>query len=166
MSCHFRLDQYQIESVAVILNEEYNPKLKTHTGDLTATMMVSPHNQDPQKFMLILEILARPKKDHETKFFPYNIAVKGRAFFVFKDKPEKNEAEKTLRLNGAAILYGLLRGQIAQITAQSVHGQFLLPTMNFVELQEQALETEPPKSKVKKKAATKRTARGKKTKKA
>ncbi|MDD5706586.1 MAG: hypothetical protein PHR35_11720, partial [Kiritimatiellae bacterium] len=43
-----------------------------------------------------------------------------------------------LQLNGAAILYGLLRGHVAQITAQGPHGQFLLPTLNFLELQKQA----------------------------
>jgi len=48
------------------------------------------------------------------------------------------------RINGAAILYGMLRGQVAQITAQSVHGQFLLPTANFIELYEKTTDAGQP----------------------
>ena len=146
MSCLFRLDHYQIESVAVILNEGYNPKLKSHTGDLTSTMTVAPHREDARKYMLVLEVMARPKKDHESKFFPYSVVVKGRGFFSFRNKTDKPEAERVLRLNGAAILYGLLRAQVAQITAQSVHGQFLLPTVNFVEMQDQSTQVGQPQA--------------------
>ena len=162
MSCLFRLDHYQIESVAVILNDGYDPELKAHTGDLTSTMTVAPHKGDAQKVMLVLEIMARPKKDHEAEFFPYSVVVKGRGFFSFRNKIEKAEAHKVLCVNGAAILYGLLRGQVAQITAQSVHGQFLLPTVNFVEMQNQAVKAEPPKQSAKKAAASRKPAGSKK----
>jgi preprotein translocase subunit SecB len=36
-------------------------------------------------------------------------------------------------VNGAAILFGLLRGQVAQVTAMSHYGTFLLPPVNLVE---------------------------------
>lgn len=161
MNCLFRLDHYQIESVSVILNEGYNPKLNAHTGDLTFTMSVAPHKKDAHKFVLALELISHPKQGHEVEFFPYSVAIKGRGFFSFKNRTEKAEVDKFLRVNGAAILYGLLRGQVAQITAQSVHGQFLLPTVNFVEMQKQNAKEDPPKRRARKKAALKRTAHGK-----
>ncbi|MBA4386488.1 MAG: hypothetical protein C0404_00825 [Verrucomicrobia bacterium] len=143
MNCQFRLDQYQIESVSVIVNDKYDSKLPSHTGDVSSTITLNPHKEDPNKYLLALELLVRPKKDHEKDFLPYNIAIKGRAFFAFKDACPRKEAERVLQLNGASILYGLLRAQVAQITAQSVHGQFLLPTMNFVELTQAQQEAKP-----------------------
>jgi preprotein translocase subunit SecB len=138
MNCLFRLDHYQIESVAVAHNEQFDPKLPAHTGDISATINIAPHTKEQTKYRLTLEILVKPTTGQEQAFFPYEISVTGRGFFSFKAPCDPEKADHVLRLNGAAILSGLLRGQIAQITAQSVHGQFLLPTVNFVELQEQA----------------------------
>ena len=145
MNCVFRLDHYQIESVAVILNGSYDAKLHAHTGDVTTTIIIAPRKDDLTKYFLTLEIIVRPKKDHEKEFFPYDVAIKGHAFFTFKEKYPKERAKQFLQLNGVSILYGFLRAQVAQITAQSVHGQFLLPTMNFVELaaQQQVAKRRP-----------------------
>ncbi|MFA5107878.1 MAG: protein-export chaperone SecB [Patescibacteria group bacterium] len=142
----FRLDRYQIESVAVVLNESYDAKLPSHAGDVSVKMTIAPHKEDPTRYLLSLELFVRPKKDHEKAFFPYNIAIKGRAFFVFKDNCPKDQAKHVLSLNGASILHGLLRAQVAQITAQSVHGQFLLPTMNFVEMAQSQQAGKPTKA--------------------
>lgn len=142
MNCLFRLDHYQIESVAVAQNETFDASISTHTGDISASINIAPHKKDATKYRLVLEIQVKPATKQEKEFFPYFVAVRGRAFFSFKDPCPPEQADRTLRLNGASILYGLLRAQVAQITAQSVHGQFLLPTMNFVELaKEQASET-------------------------
>ena len=141
MSCVFQLDDYQIESVAVILNDKYDGKLPSHTCDISATLTSAPHIKDANKYLLTLELFVRPKKDHEKEFYPYNISIKGRAFFTFKDPCPRSDANKILRLNGQSILFGLLRAQVAQITAQSVHGKFLLPTMNFMELETAAQKT-------------------------
>jgi len=37
-------------------------------------------------------------------------------------------------LNGLVILYGTARGIVAQATANCLHGKFILPSVNFVEL--------------------------------
>lgn len=134
MNCVFQLDAYQIENIAVVQNEAFDASLSAHTGDIVSGIKIAPHKTDTGKYLLTLEIQVRPIAKKEKEFFPYQIAVKGRAFFTFKDPCSREEVDKTLRLNGASILFGLLRAQVAQITAQSVHGQFLLPVMNFVEL--------------------------------
>lgn len=134
MNCLFRLDHYQIESVAVAHNETFDTSQSDHTGDISSAINIAPHKKDASKYRLTLEIQVKPTAKKEKSFFPYFVAIKGRAFFTFKDPCSREDADKALSLNGAAILYGLLRAQVAQITAQSVHGQFLLPTMNFVEL--------------------------------
>ncbi|HBA82818.1 MAG TPA: hypothetical protein DCZ95_01870 [Verrucomicrobia bacterium] len=129
----FLLERYLIDSIAVISNEQFDPSKKTHTGDTQVNLSVARHKNDTFRYRLVLEAQMRPTKGKESNFFPYHIGVKGRGYFLFKELVPYKTAEHILRLNGAAILYGLLRGQIAQITAQSAHGQFLLPPANFVE---------------------------------
>ena len=146
MNCVFRLDAYQIESVAVAHNEAFDSSLTAHTGEVSSGITIAPHTKDAGKYRLTLEMQVKPSAKKEKEFFPYQIAVKGRAFFTFKDPCPREEADKALRLNGASILFGLLRAQVAQITAQSVHGQFLLPVMNFVELAKSRDEAECAKA--------------------
>lgn len=134
MNCFFQLERYQIESVAVAPNEKFNATSGSFTGDIYAAINIAPHAKDPKRYRLTLDVQVRPTPKKEKSFFPYHVAIRGRAFFLFRDVCSQAEADHALRLNGASILHGLLRAQIAQITAQSVHGQFLLPTMNFVEL--------------------------------
>lgn len=139
MSCQFQLNRYEVESVAVTPHDGHNPKLKSHTGDVTSKIQVAQHNKDPRKYLLVLEILVHPTKGREAKFYPYNIAIKGRGHFFFKEEAG-DDVHRALNVNGAAILYGLLRAQVAQITAQAVRGQFLLPPLNFVEMYEDKKE--------------------------
>lgn len=146
MKCLFRLDNYQIESVAIAQNEGFDTSLHAHTGEVSSSINISHHMKKPNKYRLTLGIQVKPKVKMEKEFFPYVIAIKGRAFFTFKSPCPRDEAECTLRLNGASILYGLLRAQVAQITAQSVYGQFLLPAMNFIELDKARREVKTAKA--------------------
>ena len=146
MNCLFRLDHYQIENVAVAQYAGFVASMTAHTGDISASINIAPNKKDASKYRLTLEIQVKPTPKNERAFFPYLIAIKGHAFFTFKDPCPPAESENTLRLNGSAILYGLLRAQIAQITALSVRGLFLLPAMNFVELAKMQQAVEPAKA--------------------
>lgn len=138
MNCAIQLNRYQIESVSVSPNDQFVPDLKSLTGDIATTISISPHKDDKRRFRLALHVKIQRSPGKEARFFPYEIDIKGRGYFTFEREYSPNDMEHVLRLNGASILYGLMRGQIAQITAQSVHGQFLLPTLNFVEMEAQS----------------------------
>jgi preprotein translocase subunit SecB len=131
----FQLERYVLDAVAVVANPKYDRKITQHAAEIETGLAVSPHNKAPQRYMLLLEVKVRPQQGQEAAFMAYNVIVKGRGFFVFKEPPTKEDAAKALQLNGASILYGLLRGQVAQITAQGPNGQMLLPTLNFLEIQ-------------------------------
>ena len=146
MSCLFQLENYKIDHVVVISYEGYDASLPSHTGNIASSLNVAPHKKDPLRFRLTLEVRIDPTEKRDKEFFPYRVAIKGQAAFAFKAGCNRDEIDKFMRLNGAAILYGLLRAQVAQITAQSVHGQFLLPTVNFAEAAQKAqLEAKPKK---------------------
>ena len=151
MLSEFQLERYVVDAVAVVANPKYDKKATQHAAEVETGLVVSPHNKDPQRYMLRLDVKVQPQHDQADTFMAYSILVKGRGFFVFKQPPTKEEADKMLQLNGAAILYGLLRGQVAQITAQGPHGQLLLPTLNFLEIQKAVnarKEAQPPNEQI------------------
>jgi len=126
------LDRFLVDRIHVEANSDYDKR-----DELVLTLDVDPqhlrHNEDPDVHQLILAVrFGRTEEDSAGT--PYFGEAVGRAFFHIegKDLSEKEKAELVL-MNGAAILYGLLRGQIAQITAMSHFGTFLLPPTNLVE---------------------------------
>lgn len=134
----FLLERYILDAIAVAPNEAFDRKASKQSLHVETSIGIAPNTADPCRFMLRLEVKVGP--DENTRQSPpaYTVMIRGRAFFAFKKLPTKDEANRFLQLNGVSILYGLLRGNVAQITAQGPHGQFLLPTLNFIELQKQA----------------------------
>jgi len=65
---------------------------------------------------------------------PYQIMLKITGFFRFKEGTDEETIKKMIGLNAPAMLYSIARGIVAQATAQSIHGKFILPTVDFVEL--------------------------------
>ncbi|NOY64146.1 MAG: hypothetical protein GXO97_01905, partial [Nitrospirae bacterium] len=76
--------------------------------------------------------------------------LKLNGFFSFPEGTEEETIKKMIGLNGLVILYGTARGIVAQATANCLHGKFILPSVNFIEL-------------VKKKAQPVRKPQGKRT---
>ena len=137
----YQLERFLLDSVAVRPNPGYSDTSAENTGTISVGVSVATHNEDKCKRQVILEIDLQPKAGAEDRCFPYSISIVGRAFFLFQKGSEENDVERFLNINGSAMLFGLLRGQISQITSQAVHGQFLLPPCNFVELYEQRNNT-------------------------
>jgi preprotein translocase subunit SecB len=134
----FLLERYILDAIAVAPNDAYDKKASGQSLHIETSIGSAQHNTDPCRFMLRLEVKVGPDENKRLPPPAYTVMIRGRAFFAFKEIPTKDEADRFLQLNGASILYGLLRGHVAQITAQGPHGQFLLPTLNFLELQKQA----------------------------
>jgi preprotein translocase subunit SecB len=159
MPCKFQLEQYQLASIAVCANEAFDDTLKSHGGELTTSITFASHKTDERKKRLTLDVAVRPDGKNKAAGFPYDVAIKGHAFFIFEEPCSAEEKDHFMSMHGAAILYGLLRAQVAQITAQSVNGQFLLPTMNFAEADEKRKIGEPEKT-AERRPATRRMAKG------
>lgn len=149
MSCLFQLDRYIIEEVSVRLNDAYDASISEHIGDIASNIRNARSSKHAQKARLTMEIDVHPTEGKEKSFYPYYVKIKGTAFFTFSEEYPTDQYERALSLNGSSILYGLLRAQIVQLTALSTHGQFLLPTINFVELQQSKSESRAKKMKPK-----------------
>ena len=84
-------------------------------------------------YILNVRFTFGPSKQEEEKN-PYNISISLSGHFLFPGKTDKQKRDRLLLLNGTSILYGIARGLISQITANSVHGKWVIPTVNFIEL--------------------------------
>ena len=73
---------------------------------------------------------------------PYRGEIAGRAFFRVTDEDDLDKAANLVAFNGASILFGLLRGQVAQVTAFARWSTFLMPPVNLVEAFAKAFERE------------------------
>ncbi len=77
-------------------------------------------------------IIESAKKDS----FPFYISLALIGIIEYlpmKKKVNEDQIIQSVTLNGLAILYGIMRSMVSEITAQCYHGRFILPTINFVE---------------------------------
>jgi hypothetical protein len=83
----------------------------------------------------------------------YKINTEIIGFFEFPEKFSQNQSEYLIRVNGGTILYGILRGEIANFTGSFPGGKFVLPTVSMREivknyeifLRKEAEKSEPTK---------------------
>jgi preprotein translocase subunit SecB len=87
-----------------------------------------------------LQIIMSCDKD---KPFNYSGSVAIRGVFEIHPHFPENRREELIRVNGASLLYGAVREMILNITSRSLKGPFLLPTVSFIEAQEDKQQSRP-----------------------
>ena len=71
-------------------------------------------------------------ENKEGKIAPYDLDVEVAGVFeIINKKIKKEEREEMVTVNGCAVLYSAIRDQIMTLTARSVRGALILPTVNF-----------------------------------
>ena len=138
-SLNLQLNSYKIFGVSVAPAPDYQPKQPEYTGEVSTGIRIGTHRQNPNKHKVTLDVRIEPKKGMETKCFPYIVAIRGDAIFTTKGITDNAAIERGLHLHGASILYGLLRAQVAQITALGIYGAYFMPTLNFADMYEKML---------------------------
>jgi preprotein translocase subunit SecB len=132
-SAQLQLEAYFIESLSMKSNPQFDPSVERYEGHITVEPqhLVNVGNEDLHQ--LVLRIKYAPKQGAEARL-PYLIDVVGRGFFSF-DAPEmaREQRVEMLAVNGASILFGLLRAEVAHITALGAAGSILLPTVNLAQ---------------------------------
>lgn len=89
---------------------------------------VGTHKTDANRYRLTLEVTC-----HEAtaagKKTGNAVEVEITGFFSFPDGTDRKKMNLLVRVNGVSILYGILRGIVANNTGTFPHGKFLLPTV-------------------------------------
>jgi preprotein translocase subunit SecB len=91
----------------------------------------SPHAGHPGEWQLTLHVTFGPADPKSPA--PYQGSAEIAGLFSVDPAWPADHAETLVQVNGASILYGATREMILAITARSTHGEFLLPTVSFVE---------------------------------
>ncbi len=102
------------------------------------------NDQDDHKIRMVLRIKVTPDMNEEAQTCPYEIKAEIEGFFTFSEELSDKQMGYLVRVNSATILYGILRGEVANVTGSFPSGKFLLPT---VMMQEVVKEIEERKEK-------------------
>jgi preprotein translocase subunit SecB len=151
-----QLDDFHFRQLSV---EWHDPETSgqveiNHTFDYE----VGQHSTEHSRFRLALQyktVSATPQ--------PVGYAVQAEivGFFRFPDGMEQEKMDYLIRLNGCTILYGILRGQIANLTGVFPRRKLVLPTfmmkdvveaveISKAEKRDKNIRLHPPKKKTSK----------------
>lgn len=86
-------------------------------------------DDDCRQVRMLLRVKVRPDADEEVQSCPYEINAEIEGFFTFSDELTDDQMGYLIRVNSATILYGILRGEVANVTGSFPSGKFLLPTV-------------------------------------
>lgn len=130
MQALLNIDDYYVEEIIVKANPNY--KNNSIKSDMSLSFGLKRYGKKP-RFMLTMKIEVNKSKASFSKS-PYYILLKIVGFFSFPKGTDEETMKKMMGLNALAMQYGLARGEVTQSTSNGMHGKFILPSVNFVEL--------------------------------
>jgi preprotein translocase subunit SecB len=162
-NCH--LDEFFMTRVNVAWHEPAEPG--SVDIDFLFDYDVLRHTSEKNRFRLAFRLAAKSKTPAPVD---YSLDTEIVGFFHFSEDSSEETMQSLVRFNGCTILYGILRGQLANITGSFPHQKLLLPTVmmeNVVtdierEKAQGRQENPPIKKKTAKKAAKRPKAPAKK----
>ena len=133
----------------LLLNVEANPAFVRKEGEPIPSNMGVNFNffrkGKEAKFKIELDVVVNPN-DEDFKKSEYRIRIKMESYLEFDFSVSEKDISSLLIPNGLAMTYSIARGIVGQATGTSLHGKFLLPAVNFIELIKQKIETEQKKN--------------------
>ncbi len=76
--------------------------------------------------------LTLPETPQEGKPAPYQVSVDAYAWFSVSPAVPPEKRQDVVSVNGASLILGAIREQVANITARSRFGMLALPTLRFI----------------------------------
>lgn len=84
------------------------------------------HTSEKNRFRLAFRMAAKSRTPVPVD---YSLETEIVGFFHFSEDSSEETMQRLVRFNGCTILYGILRGQLANITGSFPHQKLLLPTV-------------------------------------
>lgn len=154
--CH--LEEFFMTRVNVAWHEPSQPD--SVDIDFLFDYDVARHTTEKNRFRLAFRLGAKSKTPTPVD---YALDCEIVGFFRFPDDTSEESMQRLIRFNGCTILYGILRGQLANITGSFPRQKLILPTVmmedvvNDIEREKaQARKAKPSTGKKTTKKATKR----------
>lgn len=127
--------QYFVEELALRALAEHESD-RGHSGSVGVDFEVQRNEKNPIEYRIIMRIKLAESGYVPEENPPYSLALTISGYFRFEAGTDEPTMKRMLHVNGTSILYGIARGLVGQATGASVHGQFVLPTVNFIQILE------------------------------
>lgn len=113
-----------------------DPKAKTYSeSGISFDYDIARHKEHDRRFMMHFRVALAPQKTKKNPDLSgYVLETEIVGLFKFPEDIEKEKMDYLIRVNGATILYGILRGQLATMTGSFAGGRFTLPTVMMQEV--------------------------------
>ena len=125
-----RLDAYLIDVLEVETLSDFEEGRESVGLNVDVQPQYLICETDPSVHQLVLTVPFGPTEQGSA---PYRGRIVGRAFFSVSEDLDPEQTAQYVIGNGSAILLGLLRAQISQVTALGRWGTLLLPPVNLNE---------------------------------
>lgn len=120
--CH--LDEFFMTRVNVAWHEPSQPG--SVDIDFLFDYDVARHSTEKNRFRLAFRLGVKPKSPTPVD---YTLDCEIVGFFHFAEDTTDEAMQRLIRFNGCTILYGILRGQLANITGSFPRQKLILPTV-------------------------------------
>jgi preprotein translocase subunit SecB len=135
------VQRYYMEELVFRALPEYDSNRKTSSAiDLNFDVQQDEGSTLDYRINMRIQLAANGYTAEENA--PYAVDLKIVGYFRFTEGTADDVSRKMIYINGPAILFGIARGLTGQATGASKHGQFVLPTVNFLEIEKARLERE------------------------
>lgn len=126
--------QYKNYAVAKIIVESNTNSIQSPDKIDELIIDFNVLKEEGQQSFLIELFIDVNKTAKAFKGSRYKIFLKLLSVFEFSSNTSKEEIHKLLVPNGLAMAYSTSRGIIGELTANSINGKYILPSVNFMEL--------------------------------
>ena len=127
------VQKYYIDTLTFRAFDEHDEE-RDSGGSLAVDFDVHRHVSDPHAFRMVMRINVAAEGYTVEDNPSHGISLTVVGFFLFAPGTDEEQMQRMIRINGSSILYGIARGIVGQATGASQHGQFVLPTVNFVDV--------------------------------
>jgi preprotein translocase subunit SecB len=133
------IQRYHVEELVFRALREYDPSQKTASAiDVDFDVQQDEASTRDYRISMRIQLAANGYTAEENA--PYTVDMTIIGYFTFAEGTTEDVSQKMIYINGPAILFGIARGITGQATGASRHGQFVLPTVNFIEIEKARLE--------------------------
>lgn len=92
------------------------------------------HPETPHLIKMVMRFWLGQANDDEAPRCPYSLLTEMEGIFSFPEDIDEKQMAYLCRVNSMTILYGILRGEVANVTGSFPGGKYILPTVMIPEV--------------------------------
>jgi preprotein translocase subunit SecB len=135
------IQRYHVEELIFRALREYDPNLKT-SSVIDVEFDVHQDEVVTRDYRINMQIQLAAKGYTVEENAPYTVDLTIVGYFTLAEGISDEQTQRMIFLNAPSILFGIARGIAGQATGASRHGQFVLPTVNFVGIEKARIQRE------------------------